>query len=221
MFSCVIDVGSPKKGKLGWACAGADGNVETGSDLDAAIGRVASRLPVEAVALGFEAPMFVPARHALLRLTDARAGEGTRPWSAGAGCGALATGLAIVTYTLGRLREAVPNASASLNWRTFEPIPRHLLLFEAFVSGGDKGDTHVADAAAAVRCLAAYSTLWEIESALGDDGPVLSMLGAALLRTGWSSDTDILAESCLVVRPSIVATMGTSRSSSSSSKPKK
>jgi hypothetical protein len=46
-----------------------------------------------AVALGFECPLFVPVAKAPEHLTKGRAGEGNRPWSAGAGVAVLASGL--------------------------------------------------------------------------------------------------------------------------------
>ena len=125
--------------------------MECGDDLDVIIDLIAAKLSVEAIALGFEAQMYVPVRDAPMRLTNACSGEGSRAWSAGAGCGVLATSLPITAYVFGKLRQAVPDASASLDRRTFEPEPRRLLLFEAFVSGRGKGNTHAEDAALAVR----------------------------------------------------------------------
>ena len=201
LSACVVDIGSPKKGKLGWAYCTANGSIKIGRDLDEIIDWISSKLSSEAIALGFEAPMYIPARECVTTLTDARPGEGSKPWSAGAGCGALTTALAITTYTLRRLRRSVRQARAFLNWRTFEAKPGHILLFEAFVSGKDKGDTDMIDAAIALKQLVSHSILQEIESALLDDGPVTSLLGAALLSTGWPNDVGVLNERCLVVRP--------------------
>jgi hypothetical protein len=53
-----IDVGAPHKGNLGWA--NADGR--TGGDLDKCINEVNKVLPAGPVALGFEAPLYVPVR---------------------------------------------------------------------------------------------------------------------------------------------------------------
>jgi hypothetical protein len=57
------------------------------------------------VALGFECPLFVPLNLQPEALTTARSGEGSRPWSAGAGCGALATGLVQVAWILRKIRQ--------------------------------------------------------------------------------------------------------------------
>ena len=37
-------------------------------------------------------------------------------------------------------------------------------------------------------------------NAVACDGAIYSLIGAALLRTGWSSDVEILKHACLVVR---------------------
>ena len=54
----VIDVGAPHKGNLGWA--NADG--VTGTDIDQCIEAVNTALSVSPVALGFEAPLYIPVR---------------------------------------------------------------------------------------------------------------------------------------------------------------
>ena len=48
--------------------------------------------------LGLEAPLFVPVRKDEMHLTSARKGDGTRPWSAGAGAQVLAINLPIMVY---------------------------------------------------------------------------------------------------------------------------
>ena len=69
---------------------------ETGRLIDPLIVKIASALDRGPVALGFEAPLWVPARVDELLVTGARLGEGSRAWSAGAGSGALATALAVI-----------------------------------------------------------------------------------------------------------------------------
>jgi hypothetical protein len=69
----VIDVGASHKGNLGWA--NADG--KTGSDIDQCIEAVNKALPVSPVALGFEAPIYVPVRDDPNRLLKARVFEGS------------------------------------------------------------------------------------------------------------------------------------------------
>lgn len=69
----------------------------------------------EAVALGFECPLFVPVPATPLQLGAARLGEGNRPWSAGAGASSLATGLAQVSWILAELRQRVPDCPVFLD----------------------------------------------------------------------------------------------------------
>lgn len=98
------DIGSMKntKSNFGWqSSAGAEGCY--GSELVAHLsGLLAVGVPV---ALGFECPLFVPLRADERALTNQRAGEAGKPWSAGAGCGAMATGLVQVTWILQQLKD--------------------------------------------------------------------------------------------------------------------
>ena len=57
----VIDIGSPGKDKIGWAIVNAMGREHcTGTDLDEGVCALAGALEAGPLALGFEAPMFVP-----------------------------------------------------------------------------------------------------------------------------------------------------------------
>ena len=204
MHVAVIDIGSPKKNSLGWAVIGE--KTDCGSDLDKCIKALAHVLQASPLALGFEAPMFVPMRKVPVHLTKARDGEGNRAFSATAGVSALGTSTVVVPYVLRGLRKAVPDVTATLDWRGWpcDPTePRRMLLFEAFVtSQNKKTDTrHVEDAQLAAEEL--YTKLGskeEIKSSVTVD-ECFSILGAMMLRTGWSTDASVLSESCLVVRP--------------------
>jgi hypothetical protein len=191
----VVDIGSPAAGRLGWYAAPAE---EGGQDVDRLMELLADGLVRGPCALGFEAPMYVPYRPALLDLTKARPGEGNRAWSAGAGAGALATGLVVVPHLLRRLREKAPNATATVDWKHPPTRPGELLLFEAFVSGKSKGTSHADDACIAVRSFeAACANLYEASKLQHED--CFGLLGAALLRTGWTDDLSVLKAGVLVV----------------------
>lgn len=191
-----IDIGSPMAGKLGWATLPND---QTGSGLDILIEIVADALRVGPVALGFEAPIWVPMRSDVMTLTKARIGEGTRSWSAGAGTGVLATGLAVIPYVLSRLRKAAPNATATLDFHNPPTEAGKLLLWEAFVSAKDKGDSHESDAMIAAQSFErACLSLPDFQKLTCE--PCFNLLGAMLLRTGWSSDLNLLGADTLVVR---------------------
>ena len=203
MHAAVIDIGAPGK-NLGWALSGP--TPSDGTDLDDCIAAVAAALQTGPVALGFEAPMFVPLRDNPTILTKARCGEAlqgiSRPFSASAGATVLVTALVVVPYVLSRLRELMPRARATMDWRS--PFGDHaeLLLFEAFVTNQRKStDTrHVEDAHLAI---AKFQTGMQDPAGFTSavvEQDCLNLLAASMLRTGWVTDPAVLAEPCLVVR---------------------
>jgi hypothetical protein len=85
-------------------------------------------------------------------------GEGNRSWSAGAGPGALATGLAQGAWMLERLAEAAPTVKVTTQPEVWRDGGARLLLAEVFVSGAGKpvpvaSGQHAADAIAAGKAL--------------------------------------------------------------------
>ena len=151
--------------------------------------------------------MFVPVRDDPKKLTAARDGEcggggPNRPFSAGAGAAVLVTGLVVVPYVLRKLREMVPTARATLDWRAWSQGAGELLLFEAFVTAQTAGrnDAHVEDAKAAiVEFSRRMADPQSFESSVYERN-CLNLLGAMMLRTGWTTDLDELSQACLVVR---------------------
>ena len=75
-----------------------------------------------------------------------------------------------------------------------------LLLFEAFVTHVDQSLSHVDCARLALNC---FPKGWEerasFKSAI-EEPSTLNLLGAMLLRIGWTEDLTVLSEPCLVVR---------------------
>jgi hypothetical protein len=204
MRVAAIDIGKPGK-NLGWAM---DNPGDCGVDLDACIETLAVALQTTAVALGFEAPQFVPLRHGQATLTKARKGEAgsglaTRAFSASAGATVLVTSLVIVPYILQRLRERAPTATATLDWHQPLTAPGQLLLWEAFVTDQRKNTVtrHIEDAQLAISDFRrGIANPASFKSSVTTP-ECLSLLGAALLRTGWSTDVALLSAPCLVVRP--------------------
>lgn len=197
----VIDVGSPKGGKLGWAILAPDADPVLGKDLDAFIDAMKALGAHWPLAIGFEAPLFIPTPAEALKILNARKGEESRPWSAGAGAAVTTAALAVVTYTLGGLRRGLGEATASTDLAALPVRPGDTFFFETFVTAAAKGDDHADDAFIAAR---------EIQTLLAGDRPyrsaidepdVFSLLGASLLRTGWSTDLAVLSAPCLVVKP--------------------
>ena len=178
-----------------------------GNDIDECVQSLAEALRNGSLALGFEAPMFVPIRTDPERLTAARSGEfgkglPSRPFSASAGATSLVTGLVVVSYILNTLRPLVPEATATLDWRLPPVGPGRLMLFEAFVTGQRKtADTrHVEDAHLAIEAFQRGMRDPTGFRSSVEEPICLSLLGAIMLRTGWAADPAILSRPCLVVR---------------------
>ncbi len=195
------DIGSVARGRFGWSRLPRPTRSLDYNDIRQLATLVADDLRgSRRVALGFEAPQFVPIRRDPMKLTSARKGEGSRPWSAGAGCGALATSLPEVVWILEQILYGLPSApSATLSATEFMAESAQLLLWEAFVTGTAKADTHAGDAALAA---AEFLRRWpDMRSDIDtEQAPVLSLVGAALLRAGYSEDLALLRQECLVVR---------------------
>lgn len=196
------DIGSVKAGRFGWFGVDSDGKQVPGNSIEELASAVAEKITSgKKVALGFECPLYVPLREEPMDLTKARAGEGSRSWSAGAGCGALATGLVEVTWILEKIRTNTKRKSATafLDWKAFEEADGGLFLWEAFVSGKAKGTSHSDDARIAVEKFKAALPNIKEANAISEQC-VFSLVGASMLRPGWSENIQFLFESCLVIK---------------------
>lgn len=192
------DIGSVQSGHFAWY--GGPPEAETQGDSPASLAdAVASLLMAHrSVALGFECPLFVPLPAEASQLARAREGEGDRPWSAAAGAASLATGLTQVPWILRAIRATV-RAPAFLKWADFQHATFGLFLWEAFVSGSAKGPDHVRDARRAVEGFRKRLPDPSLHSAVKTP-EAFSLIGAALLRTGWKTDPSVLSTSALVIR---------------------
>jgi hypothetical protein len=198
------DVGSIKQGNFGWARAEVPtGELERhrgGTEIVELVASVADDLGAGLpVALGFECPLFVPVPEDPFRLGAARQGDGARPWSAGAGTGALATGLVQAAWILAELRERRSDHRLHLDWEQFVSADAGLFLWEAFVTEKAKAVTHVDDATIAVDCFTAALPDPTSVHAVSAERP-LSLVAAAALWAGWSGDAELLRATCLVVK---------------------
>jgi hypothetical protein len=194
------DVGSIKANKFGWAGTLACGSEVEGSCIERFAHQIADELRTgKKLAIGFECPMFVPVRKDPARVNSARQGEGNRSWSAGAGTGALATGLVEMVWVMNRVNELLERTpSATFRWADFLESDS-TYLWEAFVTSSAKGARHIEDARIAVERF--RSALPEPESANAvHEENVLSLAGAAAIRTGWASSPKVLSEPCLVIK---------------------
>jgi hypothetical protein len=84
-----------------------------------------------------------------------------------------------------------------LNWADFGVDYRGLFVWEAFVSVKGKGQSHVDDAKVAVDAF--IDALPDPRSCV-HCSDAYSLIGAALLRTGWTKDVAVLAEPAVVIR---------------------
>jgi hypothetical protein len=198
------DIGSVKAGNFGWTRARGDHPapvLDHRSDILQLVAHVAADLNAGCrVALGFECPLFVPFPDDPLALTSARPGEGNRAWSTSAGACALATGLTESVWILDRIRKAVTQPPpAYLDWAPFSSAPAGLFVWEAFVTDRAKVASHWGDAEAAVLCFKSLLPNPHLHNALRATR-VRSLIGAALLQTGWVSDSSMLDSPCLVIK---------------------
>lgn len=195
------DVGSIKAKKFGWAADTPDRNdIQLGTDIELFAELISASISDGSkVAIGFECPLFVPMRNDPVLVNSARKGEGNRSWSAGAGTGALATGLVEVLWVLNKVASILGQPpKAEFSWEAFRKTDS-VFLWEAFVTSVSKGAGHAEDAAIAIECFKA--ALPDIDGANAiEESSVLSLVGAAALRAGWSDNIEILSEPCLVIK---------------------
>lgn len=197
-----VDVGSLLN--IGWWRDSPSQDPTSGRDLDSLVDAVTSDLLAgAAVALGFEAPLFVPVPSTQAELNRQRVGEKGRPWCAGAGTGALALGIQQSTYVFSALAQRLrPRV-------TFDPAAllngeADLLVWEAFVSGKAKNRAalhpHIDDARLAVREFRSRLSTGTVASDI-NESTVLNLVAAGLIASGLASDWQLLRTACVVVAP--------------------
>jgi hypothetical protein len=202
-----IDVGG--LGNVGWARCVRGQSLEGGRSLDALVDRLAVDTATGmSVALGFEAPGFLPVPESAGRLNRARPGEGDRPWCFGAGAYTTAIGIQQAAWVV---RALAPRSAAThkltTDWTSWPPAESArpvVLLWEAFVSKAAHSPTNdpVEDAAtAAWEFLENEHQLTKIHAVSCQ--PRLSLLGTVALWSGWSADLALLWSEPLVVRPHV------------------
>lgn len=164
MLTIGLDVGSVRRlGGFSWAAVASTGAVTAeGSNDPGALGAVVvcGLVAGEQIAVAAESPLAVPVPD-LNRAADlgrGRNGEGSRPWSAGAGAGAMATGLVQLGWLCRYIATHRHSTTATTAVDAFQNGRAELLLAEAFVSSDGKpepvdGRQDHADAVAAARRL--------------------------------------------------------------------
>lgn len=202
-----VDVG--KLSNVGWWRI-ADGGSGGGRDLDDLADILTADLNRgRTVALGIEAPIFIPAPTTTAGLGRQRTGEAGRPWCAGAGPIALAFGIQQTNYLLTHIAERLTTPiRAGVDVAALHADRLDLLVWEAFVSAGSKdrsvNDPHVWDARAAAEEFERRAATGVVVSDIAEPS-VLNLAAAALIATGLSHDPGLLSVPCVVVRAPILS----------------
>jgi len=196
----VADIGSVRKNRFGW-CRASSQQECTGKDIrDFAEGVADDLRDGKKVAIGFECPLFIPVADDPVCLTSARQGDGNRAWSAAAGAAALATGLTECVWIFEKIRLlAGVSIRPTFNWKEFHSREANLFIWEAFVSGASKATSDCDDAETAARTFWAEYPEITKANAVTAQNPY-SLVGAALLRSGLTTDLSMLSEQCIVIK---------------------
>ena len=194
------DIGSVKRKKFGWASKLANNNVHSGSEIEDFARYIAVEINSGVkVTIGFECPLFVPIREIPQEINSSRIGEGNRSWSASAGACSMATGLVEVIWVMNQLNNLLNfNPKIQFNWDDFL-ISDSIFIWEAFVTASAKGNSHIDDAKMAINCFEKALPNPFLANAIQKE-EIFSIVGAAALRTGWSSDLKDLSKQCLVIK---------------------
>lgn len=154
----------------------------------------------EPVALGFEAPLFIPVPEKPDRLGKARPCDAPSPsWSSSVGASVLATAMVQIPWTLRFIHQQVPHLQVHVQWPPFAQRQDGLLLWEAFVSGAAKGQTHEEDARSGVQAFCEQLPNPGDPIATETERP-FSVLAAAALWAGFDLPIEDLRGGCLLVR---------------------
>lgn len=197
-----VDVGSPKN--FAWV---SDGGLR-GKNGDGLADAIRSAfITGRRVALGFECPLFIPVPFHWAGIGKARVGEGNRSWSAGGGATVTTYGFHEVAWILARLRKTgnpqTPIFLSPEGWLLSSEPGR--LLWEAFVTGADKGRDHADDAQRACRAFLQLikRKAWDEarQVTVGSEAQSLNLAALAAEWAGWPIAATERESQLLVVKP--------------------
>lgn len=154
------------------------------------------------VAIGFEAPLFIPVPYDEANLSLARSGEGSRPFSASIGLTVATLALHQAAWLFSALSpEARARVQPTTKWHQWPPAEgQMLLLWEAFVSGLSHSDEDLIDAGTAAKEFCLQEGRLDDVNAVVAERP-LSMIAAAAIWSGWVLEVESLREPALVIKP--------------------
>jgi hypothetical protein len=206
-----VDIGSTRTSPNGqpafaWASVGKtplEQGVRCSSDIEILAREIEEDfLAGYSVALGFEAPLFIPVPTDSKDLSRGREGDGNRSWAAPAGAAVATLGLHQSAWLLRRLVTVCSGVPLLLDYRLWlkrgdAPV---LLLWEAFVSGEAHNEDHRRDAASAATYFLAHESDLAAKTACRAENPI-SLIGSASLWAGLSRDLSLLHSEVLVLKP--------------------
>ena len=209
---CAIDVGSPKRKNIGWCFIDFKKKKEiTGRDLDELIPLIADTIKHNGLILGFEAPIIIPLRDELMKLTSARVCDGSFAWSGSAGTNVSVINIPIMRHIFKGIIKENKKISLFLNEKKFTANKNQIMIYEAFVSGkdkldssGDKQNRHILDAKYMARSCACNAKKHELPSTVlepREETEYFNFAAAILLRCGFKSDTKTLNLETPIYKP--------------------
>jgi len=208
IYAC--DIGSTRRQAFAWARLlpnKGSQSIQGSSDIQQLVKRL--ELDIEqgySVALGFEAPLFIPIPESSKDLSKGRDGESNRSFASQVGLTVCTLGVHQSAWILKRLYESSScKCEFTLDWRCWPPSGHRpvLLCWEAFVSGQAHSDKHIKDAAtAAVFFFDNEHNLQKVNAVTAKNA--ISLIGATGLWSGWTTDLHYLHRSTLVLKPSSV-----------------
>lgn len=159
------------------------------------------------VALGFEAPLFMPVPDLASDLSRGRAHEGSRSFAAPAGLAVAALGVHQAAWILRQVRKGCESVQLETDPAAWPPSREGPILFcwEAFVSGTAHSDSHLSDCHlkdAATAVLGFLENEHDLRAAttVRAENP-LSLFGAVALWSGFTTDIGVLHGQTVVIRP--------------------
>lgn len=206
VYAC--DIGSVKSGSFAWSRAvSLEAAPIASSDIDELLVQIVRDARAGgSVALGFEAPLFMPVPRYSENLNSRRTQEGNRSMFAPVGASVTTLALHEAAWILRGLREQIGaileyTVDWRQPWRSSNGTAR-LLVWEAFVSSSAHGDTHERDAATAARCFLDCEHRFAEMKAVTCEQP-FSLIHCVAMYAGWSDDVVGLHSDCLVLKPEV------------------
>lgn len=211
VYAC--DIGSTRGKEPSFAWVRLDPTVTNNpitayTDIEKLIERIRQDADAEHdIALGFEAPLFIPIPHQAANLSKGRLGEGKYPFSSHIGLAVTTLAIHQSAWILMKLRAFVSSRYKFTTdidaWVSNNSSPI-LFCWEAFVSGTahskSRSNPHGKDAAnAAVYFCQKENNLLSVDLVSAENP--FSLIGAAAIWSGWTNDIAWLHKQVLVIKP--------------------